>query len=551
MPRHSDANRRHTAPALGSEDADDGESRSDAEAALALLAPADVSGGGALRRSTLADLVGMPASVLDDTEAEHALVRALSSPSANRCVLVRWVSVALCCLLAGAALWYGCDQLFFASARVGHTCASGAAATQTRVWIEWFIGWAPGYLRVGILLFFAKKFCERVSGYDNQGLAVALMVGRGAGDGTAKSAGWVAIVEATNKRPQPTWTEARDARGLSGEQALSSAAAKFVLWHLSQPTAYLLLLFAYHCFVAELGKEQQFLATVVAAREVLYICNLTFAAYTLPVFLLLDLKTVWAESTALQRFVRLAMYTLTPHNYVALCCAARFPAWRRVFIGLAGVQVIADMSSCYALAALLASTIEQTAATQNVGPLKVGYAITAFGFLFFFGPLSVVTNAEAAIDDQKHRIVRVGRCILGGLLLLAWSYLVTIMVLLMFKQDVFCPNAAGWSWTFRDDPCHGHGTCYAAAQCHCSRGFGPGSSSMTVGSVTRLETSAMRNVLRAVMSRIAISMGQAAASSVIVATAMGMNVSAMKVTVEACATYERCGLSGSAVVIVS
>ena len=165
---------------------------------------------------------------------------------------------------------------------------------------------------------------------------MALMVGRGAGDGTAKSAGWVAIVEATNKRPQPTWTEARDARGLSGEQALSSAAAKFVLWHLSQPTAYLLLLFAYHCFVAELGKEQQFLATVVAAREVLYICNLTFAAYTLPVFLLLDLKTVWAESTALQRFVRLAMYTLTPHNYVALCCAARFPAWRRVFIGLGG-----------------------------------------------------------------------------------------------------------------------------------------------------------------------------------------------------------------------
>ena len=76
-------------------------------------------------------------------------------------------------------------------------------------------------------------------------------------------------------------------------------------------------------------------------------------------------------------------------------------------------------------------------------------------------------------------------------------------------------------------------------------------SAMTVGSVTRLETSAMRNVLRAVMSRIAISMGQAAASSVIVATAMGMNVSAMKVTVEACATYERCGLSGSAVVIVS
>ena len=72
-------------------------------------------------------------------------------------------------------------------------------------------------------------------------------------------------------------------------------------------------------------------ASALAAREIVYLCNLMFAAVKLPVFLLLDLRTVWEESTPLQRFVRLAMYTLTPHNYLALCCAARFPAplWKR------------------------------------------------------------------------------------------------------------------------------------------------------------------------------------------------------------------------------
>ncbi len=428
--------------------------------------------GGATRRSMVANLAGVPASLLDEAEAEHALARALASPSANRCVLCRWFLVTVGCLLAGAVLWYGCDQLFFASARMGTCNAAGAAATQTRVWIEWFIGWAPGYLRVAILLWFAKKLCERVSGYESQGLGLALLAGRGAGDGAADRAGWVAIVEATNERPQPTWTEAKEARDLSGEQALSSATAKFVLWHLSQPTAFLLLLFAYHCFVAELGPKQQFLAGVVAAREIVYLCNLMFAAVKLPVFLLLDLRTVWEESTPLQRFVRLAMYTLTPHNYLALCCAARFPAWRRVFLGLAGIQVIADISSCYALAALLASTVEHTAATEHVGPLKVGYAITAFGFLLFFGPLSIATNIEAAINVE-HRIIRTARGIMGGLLLLAWAYLMTLIVLLMFNKDVFCPGKYWYNGLTLQDPCNGHGTCYAAAQCNCSLGYGP------------------------------------------------------------------------------
>lgn len=161
-----------------------------------------------------------------------------------------------------------------------------------------------------VLLWSIKKFIERVTGFRTRGLADALV-----GDG--KAAGWVAIVEPTDE-PQLTWAQAKKDCGLSGEQALFIATVKFVCWHLSQPVAFLVLLFAYRCFIAELGATQQILAAVVAAREVVYICTLAFAAINLPVFLLLDLRTVWTESTWMQRFVRLAMYGLTPHNYVAL-----------------------------------------------------------------------------------------------------------------------------------------------------------------------------------------------------------------------------------------
>ena len=130
--------------------------------------------------------------------------------------------------------------------------------------------------------------------------------------------------------------------------------------------------------------------TVVAAREVLYIVSLLFATTRLPVFLLLDLRTVWAESAPLQRFVRMAMYILTPHNYVALCCAARFPTWRRAFLGLAATQVIADLSSCFALAALLASTIEENRAIASSGDRYVGAALSR-------SPQSSSPKAEATL----------------------------------------------------------------------------------------------------------------------------------------------------------
>jgi len=126
--------------------------------------------------------------------------------------------------------------------------------------------------------------------------------------------------------------------------------------------------------VVGLGRAQQHLAAVVAAREALYLLSTLLATWQCPVYLLLDLRTVWNEAEGkLQRSLRLAMYILTPHNFVALSLARRFPSLRQAFLGLGAAQVLADLSSCFALAALLANTLEARATiAEDVVPLIVG-----------------------------------------------------------------------------------------------------------------------------------------------------------------------------------
>merc|ERR1711960_47967 len=116
-----------------------------------------------------------------------------------------------------------------------------------------------------------------------------------------------------------------------------------------------------------------------------------------PVFLLMDPITAFREADGCtERVMRAAMYVLTPHNYTALCLANRFRGWQRTFLGLAGIQIIADLASCFALGALLAGGIESDQDTPTA--LIIGYVMTAFGFLLFFGPLSVVTSLKGAAD---------------------------------------------------------------------------------------------------------------------------------------------------------
>ena len=399
---------------------------------------------------------------------------------AAACAIFRWLGVSVLSLPVLAALFWAMFMLFFRQV----SCDS-YIEEQSRVAIHWLIGWLPGVARSAFIAFTAGVCCKKFCGIESKGLIGSLLVGSGRDDGHANDAGWLAIVGGhPDERPQSTWAQTCDARQLNQNQSFAIAVSKFFLWHWTQPLAYLWLLGSFRCSVATLGPDQQYLASIVAAREVLYMLSTIFAVVKCPVFLLLDLKTVWAEAeTRLQRFSRISIYTLTPHNFVALCCSNHSRNWGRVFVYLAAVQMLADLSSCYALAHLMATQIQADVNGTAVGtgtavstdmedlrPLEIGYCMTAFAFLLFIGPLSVATNGEAAMSKQRHWVTRLLRGVAAVLLLAGWLGVIVLLVWLLGGGNPFCSGVPPFS---DEIPCNFHGQCFSAGLCHCELGYGP------------------------------------------------------------------------------
>eukprot|EP01043_Picozoa_sp_COSAG02_P022785 COSAG02_NODE_1194_length_13955_cov_7.341055_7_plen_571_part_00 len=129
-------------------------------------------------------------------------------------------------------------------------------------------------------------------------------------------------------------------------------------------------------------------------------------------------------------------------------------------------QVVADLSSCFAFATLMASVITEQEGTPT--PIIVSYSITAFGFLLFFCPLLIFSSLQGAVDAQKQSTVRCCALATAGISLVAFLYVILLFVLLLMKEPVFCKF-----WMFQRDVCHGNGICYGAGQCHCNYGYGP------------------------------------------------------------------------------
>ena len=354
---------------------------------------------------------------------------------------------------------------------------------QGRKDFEGLISRLPALLRAVFVFVVIWQFCRRVTGVaERQQMELGrkerersliwdrLGIDASAGWGVG-AAGWDAIVGHSNdvSHAQPKWEQARSARYLSQGWALSTAAGKLVLWHWSQPLAYLWLLSSYTCYVAvSLGPWWgEMIANAVATREVLYMLSTLIALCTCPAFLLLDLGQVWKEATPLQRGMRLAMYILCPHNFTALVLANRFRGQRPLFLALAGFEVAADLASCFALTVLIASSVKDGG---DVGPLKIGYSITAFGFLFFFGPLCIASAFEGARSAAMpargtSQCLRRARGLLGVLLASAWAAIVILLVWLVAGGNPFC--------VLEKDSCNSHGTCIGALQCRCDEGWGP------------------------------------------------------------------------------
>jgi hypothetical protein len=173
---------------------------------------------------------------------------------------------------ACTALWYGRWLLYFGDAdgSSGQECSGNENSSKEVV--HWVVGTAPLCAR-NFLLMAALGYCGRKFGCltgTGGGVLETLLCGDSSGDGDADMAGWFAIVgDHAGDRAQSIWTEACDTRRMTQKQAAVLGGAKLLLWHWSQPRAFLWLLYVFRGEVTALGPTQQSLAAVVATREVL------------------------------------------------------------------------------------------------------------------------------------------------------------------------------------------------------------------------------------------------------------------------------------------
>ena len=272
---------------------------------------------------------------------------------------------------------------------------------------------------------------------------------------------------AASAQRQPSWEEARLSLGLTMRQAIGLSTAKFFLWHNLQPTAYLWVFNRYFGCSEFMDESQRLLGSIVAAREIIYMFSTVVAAVQCPVYLLLDVRTVVKEAeTRFQSAYRVFAYLTTPHNFVSLCPANYSAELRLVFLPLALCQVIADFASCFALGPLLFSGAQPPAA------IKIGYTITAAGFLLFFGPLTVLSLLRTARDKgfevgepRSGRFVRVLSAVAGTALALGLLYVILGFVIAAYGADALC-GSVSWFWFMAPD-CGEHGICGAVIKGEC------------------------------------------------------------------------------------
>jgi hypothetical protein len=208
---------------------------------------------------------------------------------------------------------------------------------------------------------------------------------------TFSATGWPAIAgpnsSGANTVLQSKWIQARESRLQTQWQSVTFAVVNFLLWHCPQPAIYFLLFRRYSCV---LPVAQLFIASLVLAREIVYLATAVLALTTCPVYLLLDPAVVWQEcSTAHQGRMRLSTYMLVPHGYVTLCLANRFQGRSQAFLAIARVQHSIDRLASYS--ALLA----WTGAIETPTALLVGYTATALSLAVFPPPSLLLTDGSA------------------------------------------------------------------------------------------------------------------------------------------------------------
>ena len=120
------------------------------------------------------------------------------------------------------------------------------------------------------------------------------------------------------------------------------------------------------------------------------------------------------------RAKRASECVLAPHIYTARCLAnSRLRNFRPLFLQLSRILVLADGMSCFALWALLEAGFGRGALDTAPTALKIGYALTSFGFLLYFLPQSVksLKAAVSSANETMHIYLRVFLAVSGLVLL--------------------------------------------------------------------------------------------------------------------------------------
>lgn len=184
---------------------------------------------------------------------------------------------------------------------------------------------------------------------------------------------------------QATWDEAKGALRLSPNAALAQGAAKFLLWHASQPLSYFMIVRLYYC---QLDPLQRVLAVMVAVREVAYLCLASSAAWVCPVYLLINPVHVWrnAKAPLSERLGRLASYALAPevcviNTLVTMLVPSTSPRGEDSEPCHLGLKFYALFTTHMLMtvgnfASLLALVVLCRGEVQPPRPLLVGYTLT-------------------------------------------------------------------------------------------------------------------------------------------------------------------------------
>ena len=307
-----------------------------------------------------------------------------------------------------------------------------AAGDSTGVWMDNLIAQAPAWLRGAIVTAILSCLCRKVTGFDrNSANLVMSAVGL---RGSYQPLGWDELVgresvreltplypAAESQLTVPSWEEARNANRLTSRQAYSVASMKLLLWHLSQPVAFLVALWVTTC---RIGQHQREIASYVLVREVVYIATVFAATYRYPAFLLLNLRSTWdAKTHWTHRLAQLCTYTFAPHHYATLCL------WRCGAVSSASVQMLLLfqlVSDCFGLCAL--GLFLGAPRALPPAAILVGYSITAVGF-GSAASIAVVSCAAYALDTsfgwRKRLGFGIGAVVVFSLLAATcWFYLI-------------------------------------------------------------------------------------------------------------------------------